>query len=218
MPTPLDPVSWPVTWPVRTDRLSLRPARPEDAETTWDYRRLEEVARWITRAPATLAEHAEAFRQPASLAKTLLVELGGRVVGDLMVQVEDGWAQFEVADQARGVQAELGWVLDPAYAGRGLATEAVQALLRLCFEELRLRRVTGNCFAANTASWRLMERVGMRCEVRTVRESLHRSGEWLDGLGYALLAEEWSVRAGSGADGPGLPGSRNTRDIPDETP
>jgi RimJ/RimL family protein N-acetyltransferase len=51
--------------------------------------------------------------------------------------------------------------------------------------------VTANCFAGNEASWRLMERVGMRRELHTVRESLHRSGEWLDGLGYALLADEW---------------------------
>ena len=51
--------------------------------------------------------------------------------------------------------------------------------------------MTANCFAANDASWRLMERVGMRRELYTVRESLHRSGEWLDGMGYALLADEW---------------------------
>jgi RimJ/RimL family protein N-acetyltransferase len=36
-----------------------------------------------------------------------------------------------------------------------------------------------------------MERLGMRRELHAVRESLHRSGEWLDGFGYALLAEEW---------------------------
>jgi RimJ/RimL family protein N-acetyltransferase len=113
-----------------------------------------------------------------------------------MLRVEDAWAQAEVAEQARGVQAELGWVLHPDHAGHGYATEAVRALLRLCFEELGLRRVTANCFAANEASWRLMERVGMRRELYTVRESLHRSGEWLDGIGYALLADEW-WRAGS---------------------
>ena len=36
-----------------------------------------------------------------------------------------------------------------------------------------------------------MERVGMRRELHTVRESLHRSGQWPDGMGYALLADEW---------------------------
>ncbi|HET8982464.1 MAG TPA: GNAT family protein, partial [Pedococcus sp.] len=99
--------------------------------------------------------------------------------------------------QARGVQAELGWALDPERQGCGYATEAVEALIRLCFEDLGLRRVTANCFADNETSWRLMERLGMRRELHTRRESLHRSGQWLDGLGYALLADEWRAAASS---------------------
>ncbi|MEQ4497933.1 GNAT family N-acetyltransferase, partial [Nocardioides kribbensis] len=89
----------------------------------------------------------------------------------------------------------LGWVLDPAYGGQGLATEAVGALLGVCFDALGLRRVVADCFADNTPSWRLMERVGMRREAHTVGDSLHRSRGWLDGLTYALLAEEWRDRS-----------------------
>jgi RimJ/RimL family protein N-acetyltransferase len=51
--------------------------------------------------------------------------------------------------------------------------------------------VTAACGADTDASWRRMERVGKRREAHIVRDSLHRSGEWLDGLGYALLADEW---------------------------
>lgn len=79
----------------------------------------------------------------------------------------------------------------PRPTGQGYATEAAAALLRICFEDLGLRRVTAQCFADNVASWRLMEKLGMRRETHTVRESLHRSGAWLDGYAYALLAEEW---------------------------
>ena len=146
---------------------------------------------WLTAAPKDREEYRARFENPGRLAKTLVVELDGEVIGDLMLAIEDAWAQAEVADRARGVQAELGWCIDPAYGGRGYATEAVRALVRLCFEDLGLRRVTANCFADNVSSWRLMERLGMRRELHTRRESLHRSGEWLDGLGYALLADEW---------------------------
>jgi RimJ/RimL family protein N-acetyltransferase len=38
-----------------------------------------------------------------------------------------------------------------------------------------------------------MERLGMRRELHAVADALHRSGEWLDTYGYALLAEEWQV-------------------------
>jgi RimJ/RimL family protein N-acetyltransferase len=193
MLTPLDAR----TWPVRTGRLELRPATPHDVEPTWAFRRLEDVSRWITRAPATLEEYRTRFEEPDSLAKTLVIELEGEVIGDLMLQVDDAWAQAEVREEARGVQAELGWVLHPARAGHGYATEAVRELIRFCFEDLGLRRVTANCFAANDSSWRLMERVGMRREMYTVRDALHRSGEWVDGMGYALLADEWGGAASS---------------------
>lgn len=109
-----------------------------------------------------------------------------------MLRREDAWAQLDVADQARGTQAELGWVLDPVHTGHGYATEAVRELLRYCFQDLGVRRVTANCFLDNDTSWRLMERVGMRRELHAVGESLHRSGRWLDTLGYAILDEEWS--------------------------
>jgi RimJ/RimL family protein N-acetyltransferase len=182
-----------LTWPRHTDRLTLRPATTDDADATWRFRRREDVGRWITRAPATLDEHRTWFRAPDSLARTLVIEHSGTVVGDLMVRIEDAWAQAEIAERARGMQAELGWVLHPEYAGHGYATEAVRELLRLCFEDLGLHRVTATCFAGNEASWRLMERVGMRREFYTVRDSLHRSGEWLDCVGYALLADESSI-------------------------
>lgn len=181
----------PVGWPVRTDRLTIRRSTPGDVAATWRFRRLPEVSRWITRAPSTLDAYREQFVEPRRLADTLVVEVDGAVVGDLMLRIGDAWTQAEVAEQGRGMQAELGWVLDPAYGGRGLATEAVRELVRLCFEDLGLRRVTASCFAANEASWRLMERIGMRREQHSVRDSLHRTEGWLDGFTYALLADEW---------------------------
>ena len=184
-----------ISWPRRTQRLSIRPAAASDSDTTWPIRKDPEVSRWITSAPQTLEDYRAYFQKPERLAKTLVVELDGLVIGDLMLAIENAWSQSEVAEQARGVQAELGWCIGTSYQGHGYAREAVEELLRICFEDLSLRRVVANCFADNVASWRLMERLGMRRELYTVRESLHRSGEWLDGMGYALLAEEWRASA-----------------------
>ena len=181
-----------VSWARRTARLSIRRATSTDVDATWAFRQLEEVNRWLTRAPASVEEYRDAFVDPDRLVATLVVELDGLVIGDLMLRVEDAWGQAEVADRVAGVQAEIGWALHPDHVGHGYATEAVRELIRLCFEDLGLRRVTGSCFAANRASRRLMERVGMRREAHTVKDSLHRSGEWLDGMDYALLREEWA--------------------------
>ena len=129
-----------VAWPVRTARLVLRPATPDDVESTWQIRRVPSVSQWLTSAAFDRGEYADTFVEPERLAKTLVVELNGAVIGDLMLAIQDAWAQTEIADPARGVQAELGWVIDPAHAGRGLATEAARALLRICFGDLGLRR------------------------------------------------------------------------------
>lgn len=181
--------------PLRTDRLTLRPARAEDADETWAYRGLDAVNEWLTGRPADIDAYRPLFRDPDRLATTVIITLGhdddAPIIGDLMLRREDAWAQLEVAEQARGTQAELGWVLDPAHVGHGYATEGVRELLRYCFEELGVRRVIATCFVENEASWRLMERLGMRREVHAVRESLHRSGRWLDSLTYAILDDEW---------------------------
>ena len=189
MSHPLDTLEW----PVRTERLLIRRPADGDLEATWAFRRLPAVHDWLGAATETYDAYRERYLREKRLADLLIVELDGRVIGDLMLKVVDGWAQEEVADQAKGVQAELGWTFDPAFGGQGYATEAVRALIGLSFGPLGLRRLCANCFFDNEPSWRLMERVGMRRELHAVKESLHRTKGWLDGLSYALLAEEWDA-------------------------
>jgi RimJ/RimL family protein N-acetyltransferase len=181
-----------VRWPRHTERLAIRPMTRGDLDAVWRVRRQPACYEWLPSASVERDDLVRLFDEPGRLERTLVIELDGAVVGDLMLRVEDAWAQREVLDDARGTQAELGWVMDPAHGGRGLATEAVRELLRICFEDVALHRVVASCFADNTASWRLMERLGMRREAHTVAESLHRSGAWLDGYTYAMLADEWT--------------------------
>ena len=187
--------------PLRTERLTLRPAVLEDSAATWAYRRLDSVNEWLTGSPSDPDAFRAHFADPARLARTVVVQLGhgptGAVIGDLMLRREDAWSQLGMADVARGSQAELGWVLDPAHRGHGYATEAVGELVRYAFDDLAVRRVVANAFLANEASVRIMERLGMRRELHAVRESLHRSGQWMDSVAYALIDDEWRAARGS---------------------
>jgi RimJ/RimL family protein N-acetyltransferase len=187
-----------VDWPIRTERLVLRRMTDGDLPRIFAYRSQPEVAEWIGSQASDVESLAERFGDGAT---AVVVEHEGQVAGDLMVRIQDGWGQHEVADQAAAVEAELGWTFDPAHQGRGLATEAIRALLDVCFHDLGLRRVVASCFTANEPSWRLMERLGMRREAHNVADSLHRDHGWLDGYLYALLAEEWPPRPASNAPG-----------------
>ena len=179
------------TWVTRTAGLSVRPAAPDDVDATWAYRRLPDVGEWLPRAAATRDDYAAAFMDPVRLERTLVVERDGALVGDLYLHVQAAWAQAEVADRGRAAVAEIGWVIDPAHGGRGLATEAVWSLADFCFTELGVHRVQASCFADNVASWRLMERIGMHREGHTRGNALHRTRGWLDGYHYALLEQDW---------------------------
>lgn len=190
-------------WPRRTERLELRPARAEDAVEVWRWHRLPVVTEWLPRLSTDQAAFIAHF--DSRLDETVLALLGGRIVGSAKVHVEDGWAQAEIAEQARGRQCELGWVLDPAVQRQGLGTELAAGLLAIAFDGLRVRRVVAYCFADNTASWKVMEKVGMRREGHYRAESLHRSGRWVDGLAYAILTDEWRAgrrQAGAVREGP----------------
>ncbi|MCW4460052.1 GNAT family N-acetyltransferase [Microbacterium sp. MPKO10] len=184
-----------VDWPVQTARLSIRAAREGDADAVRSYRCDPGVAQWMPSDALDAETFRAQFIESRRLASTLVIERDGRIIGDLLVRVGNAWAQDEIVDEAHGVEAEIGWCLAPEESGVGYATEAVRAMIRVCFESLGLRRLTADCFADNAASWRLMERVGMRRESYTVRDSLHRTGKWLDGMTYALLREEWESGA-----------------------
>ncbi|KQZ23535.1 GNAT family N-acetyltransferase [Microbacterium sp. Root553] len=185
-------------WPVSTERLQIRQMTASDIDAMWKWRQLPEVNRWLGLAPDTIEAFRERYLDPDRLASMHIVELveeNGEAtpIGDIMIRIGDGWGQLEVADRVKSVEAELGWVLDPGYTGRGYATEAIRAVIDVCFGPLGLRRVHAGCFAYNEPSWRLMERLGMRREEFSRKTALHRSGEWLDGMNYGILAEEWPV-------------------------
>jgi RimJ/RimL family protein N-acetyltransferase len=87
-------------------------------------------------------------------------------------------------------QAEIGYALAVEYRGRGLATEAAEALVAYGFDTLKLHRISARTGKHNTRSWHLMEKLGMRREAQ-LRESHQVNGEWDDEFIYAILADEW---------------------------
>ena len=111
---------------------------------------------------------------------TLVVEHDGEVVGDSVLIL-----------QGTGLsEGEIGWTVVPRHAGRGYATEAAQAVLRLGFEHYGLRRVVANLDARNDRSAALCERLGMRRETHRLGDFWSK-GRWTDSYEYALLREEW---------------------------
>jgi RimJ/RimL family protein N-acetyltransferase len=181
-----------VTWPRRTERLTIRPATAADLRAVFEIRTLAAVGQWMPSRPDSyegfLLQHGKHDAMP----RTLVIELDRVVIGDLYLHVTDPWAQAEVTDQVKDQQqAEIGWVLDPVHQGRGYVTEAMTELVRVCFEDLGVRRLTASAFNDNVPSLAVMERLGMRRETHGIRDSLHRDLGWVDSATFALLVDEW---------------------------
>ena len=85
---------------------------------------------------------------------------------------------------------EMGWLIDKHYWGQGYGTEVGYALLKFGFDVLNLRRIIAACHVDNHASYRLMEKIGMRREAHFVKEKLY-GVDWCDRYQYAILQEEW---------------------------
>lgn len=87
-------------------------------------------------------------------------------------------------------RAEMGYALGREHWGQGYMGEALQALLKYCFEGLDLRRIEADVDPRNAASIQTLERLGFQRE-GFLRERWEVNGEIQDALFYGLLRREW---------------------------
>lgn len=168
-----------------TPRLIVRRFAPADLDDFMAFQAHPEVRRYVpgeamdrARAERYLAEQAALPEEERGRWHGFAVERAGRVVGEVGVFLRDE-------------EGDVGFQFHPDAQGRGYASEATRALLDCLFREFDLRRVTAGCDPRNAASFRLLERLGMR-----------RVRETDEGLGYELTREAWNPLP-CGGEGPG---------------
>ncbi len=192
MPSPVQP-----PYPIRTERLSLRPVTMDDLDAIHAHRSMPTVALYLPHEPHSREDTVallEKMTEQSALSKPgqwldLAVELDGAgVVGEVVLK-------WDADDQQQG---EIGFAFHPSVKGSGVATEAATAVLRLAFEQFAWRRVIGICDILNLRSSALMERIGMRREA-VFRESEWFKGRWTTMCHYAMLQYEWQARYGDSA-------------------
>jgi RimJ/RimL family protein N-acetyltransferase len=183
------------SFPIETERLRLRLFAEADFEALLAMQSHPEVARWlyweardadaVRTALAGKLTSAELAADGDRISLAVVLRESGEVIGDCSLA--------QVSGEHR--QAELGYIFNPGHHGRGYATEAARELLRLAFGELGFHRVFGRIEPRNTASARVLERLGMRQEAHLVENEFVK-GEWQSEAVYAILAREWREGVG----------------------
>ena len=181
---PLRPV-----YPIRTERLLIRPFEEDDLEPLLRLESREDVARYVYNEPRTRCEVEERiarFSRETTLEKegdgmdlAMVLTSSGELIGKAFIQ----W------NSERHELVEIGYVVHPDHQGRGYATEAARELVRMALGDMEAHRVIGQVDARNVASARVLEHLGMRREAHLVENEFVK-GEWASELVYALLGSE----------------------------
>ena len=182
--------------PIRlsTDRLLIRKFEADDFSSYAAYRCRSDVYRYLYAASPKRGELESKFLKAMEPA----FEESGDAYQLAVVRQSDnvllGDVVLKLADKA-ALQAEVGYVFNPEYAGQGYATEAVAAVINLGFRHFKCHRIFARLDTANTASVGVVERLGLRREAHLI-ENDRFNGVWGSEYIYAVLALEWEPRTG----------------------
>lgn len=173
---------------IATRRLFLREFTPEDWQAMLEYQSDPLYLRfnpWTHRTAKDVKIFIQMFidqqkEQPrAKYQLAITLPENGRLIGNCGIRKGDAASQ----------EAEIGYELDPRQWGKGYATEAAGAMVEFGFAQLNIRRVTAHCLAENTASVRVLEKLGLR-QVKRLRNHEYLKGRWWDRLVFAMEREK----------------------------
>jgi RimJ/RimL family protein N-acetyltransferase len=178
---------------LETERVILRRFTMADVDLLFKLDGDPEVMRFINGGRPTprdaiqngfLRRHLRGYERYKTFGRWAAIE---KATGEFL-----GWFSFAPPEGAGTGEVELGYRLRRAAWGKGYATEVSRALIHKGFTELGVRRVTANTMTVNTASRRVMEKVGLRF----VRTYFMEWPEEIEGseqgdVEYAIEKAEW---------------------------
>lgn len=172
---------------LQTDRLILSPLIQSDVAPFFAIQSDPEVMRYWNHAPWTEANQAE-----QSITQSMEAAANGTAL-TLAIRVADTREMIGTcllfAIEKQSARGEIGYNLSRHAQGRGYMTEAMQRLIDFAFHDLQLRRLEAEIDPRNTASTRLLQRLGFQQE-GLLRERWIVEGETSDSAIYGLLAKD----------------------------
>ena len=171
---------------IETERLILRGLTEEDIPFLFEHFSEDEINEYSSDENLTSMEEAKKLYEKYIVPRPGLFRLGlvlretGELIGTIGLYGIDGTSR----------RAVVGADLMRRHWGKGFMTEALRALIRYGFEEMKLNRIEATADPQNLRSLRLMERCGFKKE-GVLRERFYYKGSFHDDAIYSLLKKEW---------------------------
>ncbi len=173
---------------LNTSRLKLREIEVADAEDIFNYASKPEVSRYLVWHPHKSVEDTYAyidftkkmFENREWIVLGIEFKENKKFVGTIDIR---GWNSVHNC-------AEIGYVLSMDYWNKGIASEALRAVIGFCFDELEMNRVEAHCEEENTASERVMEKCGMKYE-GALRQKVFIKDKYRTMKMYSILKNEY---------------------------
>jgi len=175
---------------LQTRRLTLRPFTLADAPLVQQLAGAREIAAMTLSIPhpyeAEMAEewlktHPATFDEGISVNFAIVLRERGVLCGSTGLGID-----------AENANAELGYWIGLPYWGKGYGTEAAQAVVKYGFEVIGLHRIQASHFSHNSASARVMQKIGMSYE-GCRRQHILKWGKFEDLELYGILKSDWQL-------------------------
>jgi [ribosomal protein S5]-alanine N-acetyltransferase len=176
-----------------TARLRLREFVASDWEVVWRYQSDPRYLRyydWTSRSEAEVRAFVDTLIRSQNDIPRIKFQLAItlRAAPPHMDALIGNCGIRKASDGA--TEGDIGYELAPWHWGHGYASEAARAIVAFGFDTLGLHRIWAECVADNTASARVLEKLGLQKEGR-LRENRWMKDRWWDTLLYGILDREW---------------------------
>jgi RimJ/RimL family protein N-acetyltransferase len=177
---------------IRTARLRLVPVTVENAGTLWEVLQEPDLRDYQDLPNLNRAQFLRAVGQrPTRFAPGISGRFEWLVHSARGTSVPLGWVSLRVSDGDR-TSGEIGYSVVRSFRGRGIATEAVAALIDEGFRCARLARIRAYCLAENLSSRAVLRHTGLRGE-GTLPRGATVQGRPVDVLAHAIERDEWAA-------------------------
>lgn len=186
---------------IETTRLLLKAQTMQEQKKIWEILMMPEVNKYFLTVPPKFRENLldwnkqeeyykidmEHADDPDIFRWSIFLKDTGECIGRVSCHEAHDEDSSIIDPSIRGV----GWLIDPAFQGKGYATEAAIAMIDYMFTQVDINEIRTGAAIVNPASWMIMEKLGFVRQDKTKMVQYTFLNEPVEDYSYILTKEQW---------------------------